>query len=285
MKRPSQSQSDMNKPNTTALGPLLRATLLNSAVILAAVTCFGGCADYNNSTGYPPVAPAVPVLTAVSISIPVEQIEAGQAITAIAVGLDQFGQPITAGAPVYASSKSEVAGISPTTGQILGISSGATEITATIDGKIGRRTIAVVKPVIRINEIVSNGDTPGGFVELINPSNVDIDLGGWTLTAANVFSSVVVPGGFIIPAHGYAVINEINFPEGLKASDAVHLFSKFGVQVDAYSFLGNPQVDYSRCPEVDGPFLISVPTRKAANDCVNAQSHLIANNRSERVIR
>lgn len=285
MKRPTSTQSDTNKPNATSLSPLLRATLINGAVILAAAICFGGCADYNNSTGYPPVAPAVPVLTAVSISAPAEQIEAGQFITAIAVGLDQFGQPITAGAPLYASSKPEVAAISPTTGQMFGISSGATEITATIDGKIGRRTITVAKPAIRINEIVTNGDIPGGFVELVNPTNIDVDLGGWTLTASNVFSSVVVPAGFIIPAHGYAVVNEINFPEGLKASDAVHLFSKFGVQVDAYSFLGNPQLDYSRCPEVDGPFLISVPTRRAANDCVNAQNHLTSNNRSETASR
>lgn len=160
-----------------------------------------------------------------------------------------------------------MAGINAHTGEIFGRTPGATEISATIGGKTVRRTLNVAKPPIRINEIFTNGDLPGGFVELVNPSDFDIDLGGWSLSASRVFATVILPAGLIIPAHGYRLIFESNFPEGLAASDAVHLFSRFGVQVDAFSFLGDPQLDDSRCPEIDGPFVVSVPTRRLPNAC------------------
>jgi Lamin Tail Domain len=257
----------------TATPKLVRATIRNGAMILAAVACLAGCGDYSNAV-YQPIDPTgtstVPVLTSISLSLPVETIEAAETITATAVGLDQFGHPIATGPVTFSSSKPEVAGIGSANGEIFGRTSGATEITATIGSTSAHHTLLVAKPPIRINEIFPNGDVPGGFVELVNPTDHDIDLGGWSLSSSRVFATVILPAGFIISAHGYVVISEGNFPEGLKSTDAVHLLSRFGVQVDEYAWLSNPQLDYSRCPEIDGPFVFSVPTRKAANDCTSA---------------
>lgn len=263
---------------------LLRATLVNSVLILAVLAWVAGCSDYgSNSNPYPTATPPTPPashLASIGVFIPNQDFEAGQALVAEAAPFDQFGHVIQGVTITFASSNPEVAELDPLSGNILCLSTGATVITATANGITGSHTVVVVKPSIRINEIMSNGDIPGGFVELINPSNENVDLGGWSLTGSNVVKSVVLPAGFTIPAHGYAVVNEINFPEGLRASDAVHLFSRFGVQVDAYSFLGNPQQDFSRCPEIDGPFLVTVPTRKTINNCVDAQTHLITNRRA-----
>jgi hypothetical protein len=44
---------------------------------------------------------------------------------------------------------------------------------------------------------------------------------------------VTLPVGTTIPPHGVLVVDEAKFPDGLSAVDEVHLFSKFGVEVDA----------------------------------------------------
>jgi hypothetical protein len=44
---------------------------------------------------------------------------------------------------------------------------------------------------------------------------------------------VTLPVGTTIPPHGVLVVEETRFPQGLSATDEVHLFSKFGVEVDA----------------------------------------------------
>jgi hypothetical protein len=65
------------------------------------------------------------------------------------------------------------------------------------------------------------------------------------------------------------VVNEVTLPHVLNASDAVHLFSRFGVQSDGYSWTSNPPgTTYGRCPDGRGDFATTlVPTRKGANAC------------------
>ena len=123
---------------------------------------------------------------------------------------------------------------------------------------------------LRMLEVLTNFDRPGGFIELINPSDRDVDLGGFTVSTSDPTYFVTLPPGFIIPAHGYLTVNEQNIPRGIGASDAVRLFSRFDVLLDQFSWVGHPQLDFSRCPELNGPFLVTVPTRRAANDCENA---------------
>lgn len=75
--------------------------------------------------------------------IPAPELEMGQSITAIAEVLDQLGAPIDKGPVSWSSTFPEVAVVQPTTGQLLAISSGMTQIIAKIAGKEGHRTLPV----------------------------------------------------------------------------------------------------------------------------------------------
>jgi hypothetical protein len=173
------------------------------------------------------------VLTTLSVTLATPSIEIGQFTSAVAVGFDENRRPVPTGEVTYESSAPEVAAISPTTGAILGLSPGATVITATVGSRSAQRIVTVSKAPVRIKEIRARGNAPGGWVELVNPSDEPVDMAAWTLTATNVSRSVTLPVGTTIPPHGVLVVDETRFPQGLSATDEVHLFSKFGVEVDA----------------------------------------------------
>lgn len=124
-------------------------------------------------------------------------------------------------------------------------------------------------PQILINEVNPNGNLPGGFVELFNPTANAIDLYGWTVSDGDVSNRFTFPAGVVIEAGGYAAVNEVTLPNELGATDAVHLFSPSGVQSDTYSWSDNaPGVTYGRCADGRGPFVVNLAaTRKATNAC------------------
>jgi hypothetical protein len=196
-----------------------------SAFIVLALALAVGVADS--------MAGATSMLTTLSVTLATPSIEIGQFTRAVAVAFDQNRQPMPTGEVTYESSAPEVAAISPTTGAILGLSPGATVITATVGSRSAQRIVTVSKAPVRIKEIRAKGDAPGGWVELVNPSDEPVDMAAWTLTATNVSRSVTLPVGTTIPPHGVLVVDETRFPQGLSATDEVHLFSKFGVEVDA----------------------------------------------------
>jgi hypothetical protein len=173
------------------------------------------------------------MLATLSVTLAAPCIEIGQFTRAVAVAFDQNRRPIPTGEVTYESSAPEVAAISPTTGAILGLSPGATVITATVGTRSAQRIVTVSKAPVRIKEIKSKGDAPGGWVELFNPTDEPVDMAAWTLTATNVSRSVTLPVGTTIPPHSVLVVDETRFPEGLSDTDEIHLFSKFGVEVDA----------------------------------------------------
>jgi hypothetical protein len=173
------------------------------------------------------------MLATLSVTLAAPSIEIGQFTSVVAVAFDQNRQPIPTGEVTYESSAPEVAAISSTTGAILGLSSGATVITATAGSRSAQRIVTVSKAPVRIKEVRSRGDTPGRMVELVNPSDEPVDMTAWTLTANNVSRSVTLPVGTTIPAHGVLVVDQSRFPEGLSAVE-VHLFSRFGVEVDVH---------------------------------------------------
>jgi len=210
-----------------------------------------------------------PALTTIDVTLEASRVEVGQFTTASAVSLDQFAEPIPAGSAVFASSDPTVAAVSPTTGKILAIAPGTAQILATFEGRSGQRTLTVSKaPAIRVNEVQSNGDAPGGWVEFYNATSTSVDISGWTLTDASVFRSVVIPAGTRIPANGFLVIDESTFPIGLGESDGVRLFSRFGVLVDGYVWASKPATTYGRCADGTGDFTITTaPTKGSANSC------------------
>ena len=161
------------------------------------------------------ISSPTPALTTVDVTLELSSIEVGQTISASAVALDQFAAPISATSVVYYSNNPKVAIASPTTGKIFAVGPGTAQIIATIDGRSGQRTITVsTAPRIRINEVKSNGDAPGGWVELLNPTASTVDMSGWTLSDSNVLHSVPLPAGTTIPSHGYLLVDEGKFPCG-----------------------------------------------------------------------
>jgi hypothetical protein len=194
--------------------------------------------------------------------------EVGQSTVATATALDQFGAPIASGPPTFASTTPTVAGVSPTTGEMLAISPGTTVITATIDGKAAQQSVTVVTTAILINEVKPDGDAQGGWVELFNPTGADVDVSGWLITASNVFHSVTLPADTIIGARAYLAINETKIPGGLSAADAVHVFTRFGVGADEFIWTQDPGTSYGRCPDGTGEFEITAEdTRGSTNAC------------------
>jgi len=208
------------------------------------------------------------VVTSINVTLPISEIETGQIITATAVVLDQDGTPLNEGPVTWTSTFPEVAVVQPTTGEILAINSGTTQIVATIAGKEGRRTVIVSPPPILVNEINTNGDAPGGWVELFNPMPSAVDMTGWRIASDDLSRSVAFAPGTSIPSGGYLVVEEASFPSGLNARDGVHLFSRFGVQSDGSSWTGSPTTTLGRCPDGRGPLSVTLaPSKGATNVC------------------
>lgn len=80
------------------------------------------------------------------LPIPAPELEMGQSITAIAAAVEQSGAPIDKGPVSWLSTFPKVAVVQPTTGQLLAISSGMTQIMAKIARKVGHRTLTVLRP-------------------------------------------------------------------------------------------------------------------------------------------
>jgi hypothetical protein len=231
------------------------------SIALPALCASLACSDH----GTGPVAREV---AAVDITLSASELEMGQSGTATAVVLDQYGEPLDKGPVTWTSTFPEVAVVQPTTGQILAINSGTTQISATVAGKEGHRTVTVSPPPILVNEINTNGDAPGGWVELFNPMPQAVDMTSWTITSDDLTRSVAFTPGTSIPSGGYLVVEEASFPSGLNARDGVHLFSRFGVQSDGSTWSGGPLTTLGRCPDGRGPFSVTLaPSKGATNIC------------------
>lgn len=213
--------------------------------------------------------PANRSVATVDVAVAHPELEEGQHDTATAVARDQFGAPIDAGPVSWSSTFPIVAVVNAATGEIVGNASGNAEIVATVAGRTGRLRITVSPPPLLINEVFPNGDLPGGWVEIFNPTAEAVDLSGWTVTGGDITRAFTFPAGVIVESGGYAAVNEVTLPVELGATDAVHLFNKFGVQANQFVWTNNQVgTSYVRCPDGLGPFVVtSTPTRKAANAC------------------
>ena len=223
-----------------------------------------GCSD--DTTAGPPS----PSLTTIDVSVATTQMEVGQEATATARGRDQYGVSVDIGPVAWTSRHPEVALINPGTGAMLAIAPGTTEITATVDGKSGQRTITVARaPAIRVNEVQPRGVSNTGWVELVNTTSSAVDLAGWALIDANFFGPVFTfPPNPVIAPGDHLVIDDTGLPFALDAADDVHLFSRFGVLVDGASWVARAARTRSRCPDGTGEFRdTATPTKGMANAC------------------
>jgi len=131
--------------------------------------------------------PPSPSLTTIDVSVATTLMEVGQEATATARGRDQYGVPVDIGPNTWTSRHPEVVLINPNTGAMLAIAPGTTEITATVDGKSGQRTITVATaPSVRVNEVQPRDASNTGWVELVNTTSSAVDLAAWALIDANL---------------------------------------------------------------------------------------------------
>lgn len=124
---------------------------------------------------------------------------------------------------------------------------------------------------IRINEVESNGGTPGDWIELVNlDADHDADLTGWRIRDDDAsHTAVPFPAGTTIESGGYLVIEEAFLGFGLGSGDSVILYAADGATVvDQTTWPGHASVTWARCPDGTGEFRVSTSSTKGlANDC------------------
>lgn len=237
----------------------MQKTRLTLAALLTAVSAAAGC-NSSDSTGGP-------VVSTIKLTLAATTLEVGQSNTSSAIALGQSGDTLLV-SPTFSSSVPQVAGINPFTGTMIALSAGTTEISATVGLKSARTTVTVTAPAIRINEVKPNGEGPGGWVELFNPTSASVNISGWVITSAKHTAAFTFPAGIVIPSGGFLTVEEADFPEGLKSVDEVHLFNPFKAQSDAFAWPANPVTSFGRCPEGFGPFITNTaPSKTRANLC------------------
>lgn len=123
---------------------------------------------------------------------------------------------------------------------------------------------------IVINEVESNGDPVGDWVELANlNSEQELDISGWTLVDDDpTHAPLVFPAGTTIESGGYWSIytDETDAGFGLGGNDAVTLRDAGGELVDQFTWSGHAPTTYGRIPDMTGEFTVTgEPTRSARN--------------------
>ena len=120
-----------------------------------------------------------------------------------------------------------------------------------------------------INEVESNGGTPGDWVELYNTSNVAIDLSGYRfLDNDNTHTAYIVPAATVIAGNSFLVLEEAQFVFGLGGADSARLYDATGALIDTYSWTAHATTTYGRCPDGTGAFhTTTTVTKGAPNDC------------------
>ncbi|WP_083586783.1 lamin tail domain-containing protein [Agrococcus sp. Marseille-P2731] len=128
-------------------------------------------------------------------------------------------------------------------------------------------------PIV-INEVESNGDARGDWVELANTDTVNtVDLSGWTLVDGDPeHEPIVLPEGATIESGGYrAIITDgtaYTTDFGLGGGDSVTLRDAAGAVVDQFSWESHADVTYARCADMTGGFVqAATSTFELVNDC------------------
>ena len=156
------------------------------------------------------VNPPTPTLTSVTISPPSATIDAGQTEQFTAQAFDQFGQPIGGVTISFTSSNTTVAtvdsvsatsGTGSATATIAAHTNGSADIKATAND--GTKTVTGNAATLTVAHVFNAGDVlisefrtrgPAGaadeFIELYNPTNSTVPIGGLKIRASNATGTV-----------------------------------------------------------------------------------------------
>ena len=119
---------------------------------------------------------------------------------------------------------------------------------------------------VRINEVESQGGTPGDWVELTNVGGSAVDLGGLVVTDSDPDHRSVLPAGTLLEPGAFAVVEEAQLGFGLGGDDAVRVLTADGVLVDEHRWTAHAPTTYGRGPDGTGEFAVtSAPTKGTAN--------------------
>ena len=66
---------------------------------------------------------------------------------------------------------------------------------------------------ILINEVETNpaGSDTSEFVELYNPTPIDIDVSGWTISPSATWKTLEIPDGTIIESNSFAAFTPVSY--------------------------------------------------------------------------
>jgi hypothetical protein len=142
--------------------------------------------------------------------------------------------------------------------------------TTTMSAVIAAPASAATTADVKINEVESNGGTPGDWVELYNTGSGSVDISGLEfLDNDNGHTPYVIPASTTLAAGAFYVLEEAQFGFGLGSADSARLFGTDGTTLlDSYSWTSHATVTYGRCPDGTGAFTSNATSTKgAANDC------------------
>jgi len=123
-----------------------------------------------------------------------------------------FAGPVAAGESVSATFR-VTSGRPGFNGDLVGNASWKNATTSLTHSETAIEKVRNVDPV-KINEFRITADAPGnrtnGFIELYNAGDAAVDISGWTLTQhptqLPIFSSIEIPAGTGLPAHGFYLL-------------------------------------------------------------------------------
>jgi len=125
----------------------------------------------------------------------------------------------------------------------------------------------VAAPLIRVNEVESNGGTPGDWVEITNIGTTTSDVSGFAIKDNDDTHIFTIPAGTTV-APGAFVVLDVGPVFGLGGADMARVYSSTGLLVDSYTWTAHAATTYGRCPDGTGAFkTTTTSTRGTANDC------------------
>ncbi|MDV8001777.1 lamin tail domain-containing protein [Rhodococcus sp. IEGM 1408] len=131
-----------------------------------------------------------------------------------------------------------------------------------------------------INEVESNGDAVGDWVELANlDTEQAVDISGWTLVDGDAeHDPIVIPEGTTIESGGYWSIYTDVDPDyfGLGGNDSVVLRDAGGELADSTTWSGHSPTTWGRVPDMTGGFAVTGESTRNARNVAAVEENPVA---------